>query len=462
LKIIPLSDFDENTCTRIRRADLPSAGLRVIGTDWQRASETGASLGRNIIQWYQAYDEQGNLNFDNLDSTMRGYHDAGMKVILTLRANHPDKSENGFNIGDRTLFVDDSWPKYEYEADWTDYLKNVTDRYYLNPLPEYEDTLAAIQIGNEWGHQFIINESYGRYQVGQEQKAILDLMNFSYKAVKGIAPDLSVFAFAISGTPGWALGDGQYDSGDEWTYDGIYYAQKDNKNGISVILPGDVNQGTIAGIKRIIAEGNASYDYFDAHIYFQRPEEARYVANFVRNVWMENEITGKGLVSTEFANPIYNYSYDWHSHSLKAAQAVAYHAGFDTIILGNWYPSPGSPNLLQDSLRSDAGYQFSQVYNYTEFQGITKDFVGVRRQNNLFTFDSQKSYDLNKDVPPYPSYYQCSDGLDNDNDGFADELDSDCEDYYDLSINCNNQKVQNLPGCIDPEGFSEDNWIFLF
>ncbi|OIO80242.1 hypothetical protein AUJ84_04325 [Candidatus Pacearchaeota archaeon CG1_02_32_132] len=476
ITIIPLSDFDESTCTRTRNGlvasgvdKIPSAGLRVIGSDWSRAAATGASYGRDIIQWYEMYDTlelDAPLDFTELDQKIVGYKAANMKVILTLRANHPIRSEIEFNPNSQTLLQDDSWPKFGQEDDWVDYLKNVTDRYYANPTPEHQGVLVAIQVGNEWGHQFKVNESYGRYTQEEEQQAILDLMNLSYNFIKEVSPNIPVIAFAISDTPNMALGAGYDEQG--WKYDGIYYKTNNGLNGITIATRQSVKQDPITSAKSAVVNGSAFYDYFDAHIYFQSPEGARYVANFVRDTWRLNGITGKGLISTEFANPIYNYSYDLHSYNIKAAQAVAYHSGFDAIVWGNWNPSPASPNLLQTSMKFNggAGYQLPQIYNYTYFQGLSKNFDTVSRHGELLSFKIgavEKELNLSKDLPPYPSLYQCSDGMDNDGDGLPDQADSGCYDYYNLAdpTKCNGQKRQTL-NCIDPEGFSENNWIFTF
>lgn len=469
ITVIPLTDYNESTCTRTRNGlvygvnQLPSAGLRVVGTDWSRAAATGASLGRDIVQWYEPYDSfepDANLNFTELDRRIAGYKAANMKVILTLRANHPNRSESSFDPNTQTLFQDDSWPKFDQEQAWKDYLQAVVKRYYRGDDGEqYAGALAAIQIGNEWGHQFTINSSYGRYQSGEEQEAILDLMEFSYSAVKEISPELPVIGFAVSGTPNWALGAGWNEDGGR--YDGIYYTINTQVNGISIVRQPDIDQATIANIREVLTEGSSFYDYFDAHIYFQSPEEARYVANFIRDTWRQNGIR-KGLVSTEFATPTYNYSHDLHSYNIKAAQAVAYHAGFDTIIWGNWNPSPGSPNLLQTSLKysGGSGYQTKQIGNYTYFQSLSKNFNTVSREGDSFSFGINNNYNnfsLADDIPTYPSLYQCFDGLDNDDDGLIDSADSHC-----TNLGCNGGRQNITLGCIDPEGFSEDDWIFTF
>ncbi len=473
INFVYLDDFNQSTCTRTRFGlldsnidKIPSAGVRVIGTDWN-ANRSGASYGRNLVQWYTMYDSNGNLKFDALDTIIAGHKGAGLKIILTLRANHPEKSEVGFDPNSRTLFQPDSYPKNEQE--WLDYILNVTDRYYVNPAPEHEGVLIAVQIGNEWGHQFEVNESYGRWRADEKEAAILKLQNISYNAIKNIAPALPVVAFATSGTPNFALGAGYHEDG--WKYDGTYYNSSSRRNGVIVVRQQDINPDVVSNFKGAIINGSPFYDYFDAHIYFQNPEEARYVANFIRDTWRLNGIAGKGLISTEFANPIYNYSYDHHSYSLKMAQAVAYHSGFDSIVWGNWNPSPASPNLLQSSLKRcstnlPSCYLLGQIGNYTELQGLGKDFNGIRRNNSLFTFSGSgydNDIDLGVGMPAYPSLYQCSDGLDNDNDGLADSQDPDCYDYYNINdpSRCDGQKRQTAT-CIDPEGFSETTWIFTF
>lgn len=474
--VIYLSDFNENTCTRTRFGllslgidKIPSAGIRIVGNDYNNAKNAGASFGRDLIQWYTMYGltGEGELDFSSMDAKMAEYKVANMKVILTLRVNHPTKSEVGFETGGRTLFEPDSYPKDITE--WTEYLQAFADRYYVNPAPEYAGVLAAIQIGNEWGHQFEINESYGRWNSNQRDEAILSLQNISYNAIKEIAPRLPVVAFAVSGTPAFTLGAGYNEDG--WIYNGQYYDPAlGRKNGISIIRQEDVGQNTVDSFRRAMVNGSPYYDYFDAHIYFQNPEEARYVANFVRDTWKDNGITGKGLISTEFAVPIYNYSYDWHSYTIKVAQAVAYHAGFDAITWGNWNPSPGM-NLLQTSLKTCGEinsncYQTWQVNNYSYFSGLSKDFSKVKRQGELFSFATSagnNDFNISLDIPAYPGLRQCLDGLDNDNDGLIDLNDVDCLIAHpDCGSGNNIRQDLSNPNCIDPLGFSENNWVFTF
>ena len=357
INVVELSDFDLETCTRTRFGlipgnidKIPSAGVRIIGSDYANAKNSEASFGRDLIQWYTMYGPtgEGELDFSTMDAKMAEYKSGNLKVILTLRANHPNKSEVGFNIGGRTLFEPDSYPKNITE--WTDYLQAFADRYYVNPSPEHAGVLAAIQVGNEWGHQFEVNGSYGRWNSNQRDEAILSLQNVSYNAIKEIAPSLPVVAFAVSGTPAFTLGAGYNEDG--WIYDGQYYNPVlGRRNGISIIRQEDVGQNTVESFRRAMVNGSPFYDYFDAHIYFQNPEEARYVANFVRDTWRVNGISNKGLISTEFAVPIFNYSYGLHGYNVKAAQAVAFHAGFDAKLSGSPLCCPLSPLIFTNPPR---------------------------------------------------------------------------------------------------------------
>lgn len=456
---------DLSGCTRTRFGTLapgidkiPSAGVRVINNDYY-ANTTGASYGRNIIQWYDMYDGSGNLNFTNLDSIMEGHKNAGMKLILTLRSNDPNKSEVGFDTSIRTILQPDSYPKSE--SNWTDYLKNVTYRYYANATENVSGVLLAIQIGNEWSHQFEINETRGVWNSSMEELAMLNLMNISYSAIKNVSTTIPVIMFAVTGVTNVALKAGFNEAG--WKYAGNYYIN--NRSGISIIDEGDLNINLVAAFQRAVVNGSPFYDYFDSHIYFQDPEEARYAANLIRSIWIDNGITGKGLISTEFADPIYNFSYDLHSYNIKTAQAVAYHSGFDSIVWANWNPAQANPNILQTSFKicaliDSSCYRSKQINNYTYMQNISKDFINVTRNSDLFTFSNASTnnqINISIGVPVYPGLYQCSDGIDNDYDGLIDSLDNECYVGY-----CNGTQNVNDPNCVDPEGFSEENWIFTY
>ena len=295
------------------------------------------------------YDSAGNLDFTNLDTAIDGYKNHGMKEILTLRANDPERSEVSFDKTGRTLFQPDSYPKDEQV--WIDYIKNITMRYYVGDGSGHEGAIAGIQVGNEWSHQFKINESYGRYTQNERGKAILDLMNLSYNSIREVSSTVPIIGFAVSITPKFALGAGYNEKG--WLYDNNYYTYgKKPVENVTIIRQEDVNSSLVEGVESLIVNGSYFYDYFDAHIYFQTPDDARYVANWIRDTWRKAGVTPKGLISTEFANPTYNSSYDLNSYLIKAGQAEAFHAGFDSIVWANWNPSQGRSEEHTSELQS--------------------------------------------------------------------------------------------------------------
>ena len=127
--VIASSDFNEDTCTRTRRENIGTLGFFPLGgnTNLATAYQLGASYHRMIIQWHKAYDEKGNFNYGALDKIFEDAERNNLKIIVSLRSNHPEKSSVTFIPGERTINDPDSLPKNEQE--WKNYVREFVNRY---------------------------------------------------------------------------------------------------------------------------------------------------------------------------------------------------------------------------------------------------------------------------------------------------------------------------------------------
>ncbi len=382
-KIIPLSDFNESTCTRTRKVNIPSAGMFTAGTDAEKVATTGSSYIRNIIKWREAYDEQGNLNFIAMDSWVQNLENNDMEFILSLRSNHPEKSTIGFEYGQgRGYDEPDSPPKDEEE--WKEYVRQVVSRYQNRGL-------IAVSLGNEVT-QFEVNYTLLEGKYGTTEEALigeyLRLLEITNDAIKEINPDIQTITPGLvsGGLLNLVLADGFNEKG--WRY-------KDTcDNGIAVQTFSDLNGQTSDDykfgrlFKSLMIDGSDYYDYLNVHPYVGFSEDPQYTANWIRNIWKENGIQDKGLISLEFGAPFYNYSTEYHSYTIPTTHTTAYHAGWDSITFSGWFSYGGwAINFKRINLVVDGGYRSPLIDKYADTISKTKDFKTVSKTGeNTFTF----------------------------------------------------------------------------
>ena len=370
---------DLSNCKRERDSRLPSSGLHAAGKDFARTAPTGTSYHRLIIQWYQAYKD-GVLNTDWLDHYFDEANRYGMKVILSLRANHPQKSSTTFDpsAAEKTYQTPDSLPHDLNE--WTSYVKQIVQRY-------SDEGLIAVAVLNELP-QFEKNKI-----LPERKKDLLTMMKATYETIKAVNPRMIVISPATTGGHMLALKEGFNERG--WIYVGNdtkgyqQLTQADAKKLYAKRKPRE-SESEIGLFETVVIDGAPYYDFLDTHLRSDFAEDPRFVANFIRHLWQVNGIQGKGLMALEFGGPFHPYSEEAQVYMIRAAQMVAYSAGFDAITWAPWYIEKKQALKYQRNALVDQNNRLKPdlVEAFKTLVTETKNFTMVKRldlQNFVFT-----------------------------------------------------------------------------
>ncbi|PIY81755.1 hypothetical protein COY79_00975, partial [Candidatus Pacearchaeota archaeon CG_4_10_14_0_8_um_filter_35_169] len=454
--IVKLGDF-EDYCTRTRDGNIapgivkiPYIGFHNAGArDVQYTSPMGAKFHRKIAAWHQAYNPDGSVKTDAFDSDITTFYEpSDTKIVLTLRTNHPEKAECWFDVSQRGLDQIDSYPLDEQE--WKDYVKFLVDKYYVQPVNNGDWVpLTAIQLGNEWSHQFQVKTDYNldchnekwisnnapdkldEYKVLKTQK-IVSLLRITHDAIDEAIPPgmdtLPLMTFGITGVDNMALGEGFTTRG--WTYSGMF------TGGVSIIYQNETNRQIATDVETFLYDAKDYYEYVDIHSRTNFYQDHGYVAQWIRDFWQRRSITGKGLSSTEYGGPFYTYTPEYHEYYVPVSLAHSYLSGFDAIA---WAPWSGGPNAHFELVGMTQTGGTARPYARNGFSKLTTaalDYSKIRLEssNNYVFLDSNNqeigrvdvSLNVPLEIPDPMDYNQCSDGFDNDNDGDIDGVDSLC------------------------------------
>jgi len=140
--------------------------------------------------------------------------------------------------------------------------------------------------------------------------------------------------------------------------------------------------------KEIIVTGAPYYDYLNLHQRFDFPNEVVFHVNWARDILKNNKITGKGIIGTEFGGPFSYYSPEYHEYMIKAANVLAYYAGFDSITWSYFAYLPGWFNYNYPALVDENGnLKQGAVDAMKKMTDATKNFKSVRRvSENIYEF----------------------------------------------------------------------------
>jgi|GEM_PF-2760804 len=457
--VVYLEDF-EDECTRVRNGaldptirPLPAIGFHSVGTDpttIDRTADLGAEFQRLIIGWHQAYDEFGNLKLDGLEAAISAYKTRDMKMLLTLKANHPEKSTCTFDISGISLEEKDSYPKNEQE--WKDYIKLIVDRYYVQEVNAgNEPTLVAIQLGNEWSHQFKvstdpISDPYCNNPVSNDIVigSMVDLTALTKQAMDEAMLNLNpgekrlpLVTFGITGGDAFALKRGYNTHG--YIYTGAF------SNGIERKEAADITLESVQYAEKFIVDAAPHYDYLDVHLRGDYFEDYGFLSQWIRDLWNDNNIVGKGISSTEYGGPWAIYTTDYQEYFITATLTHSFLQGYDAIAWASYFPT--MKLNVQFGLEALLNYNQPQeprwyaINGYTAFTTASKGFskVELSGEDSYYFLDSNDNVigylntslgDLKTigvpipDIPSTPN--QCEDGLDNDGDGLIDGEDDFC------------------------------------
>lgn len=444
--IVYLDDFEDD-CTRMRNGlinsdiePIPNIGFHSVGASNLPATSTlGAKFHRIIISWHKVYDENGQLKQDLFDNIEPMYRSKNTKILLTIRPNDPNRSTCSYDIGERNIDETDSYPKNETE--WQDYVKFVVDKYYVQPVNNgVEPVFAGIQLGNEWSYQFTVNTTNNPncnpnlVDPLVKLENMIKLMNLTYSAIQDAQQNLPngvkrlpMTTFGITEVDNFALKRG-FNLEDK-TYGGFF------EKGIREIYPEDLSEGTVFGVEKFIIQASPYYDYLDIHLRGDYYQDYGYVAQWIRDVWDKNGITGKGLSATEFGGPLHFYTTKYQEYYISSSLAHSFFEGFDSIAWASWIPT--KKLLLSFSLEAMIdwnnqprqyarnGYKLftDEASGYSKIRLIGKDTYVFLDLNN----DELGRINISENIPSIPiTFNQCSDGLDNDNDGLIDSQDDFC------------------------------------
>ncbi|NCO11870.1 hypothetical protein GW924_04725, partial [Candidatus Pacearchaeota archaeon] len=450
--IVRLNDFEDG-CTRVRNGlinsdiePIPNIGFHSVGSSHLPATSIiGAKFHRSIVSWHTVYDENGQLKQNLFDNAEEAYNSMDTKILLTVRPNHPNKSTCGYQIGERSIDERDSYPKNETE--WTEYVKFVVDRYYVQPVNNgQESVLAGIQLGNEWGHQFVVNTTNnptcnpGLTSNQEKSDSMIKLMNLTYSAIQEAQENLNpgekklpMLTFGVTGGDNFALKRGYNLEG--MTYNGFL------ETGVRINTPEDVSESFVLGTERFIIDSAPYYDYLDIHFRSNYYQDHGYIAQWARDLWDNNSITGKGLSSTEYGGPFYFYTTDYQKYLIPASLSHSSFQGFDAIAWASWVPArmlSAAANFGLEAMTTFDGNprQYARE-GYKRFTDNSTGYEKIRLVgSDTYVFLDANNIEIGRiniseNVPAIPSTYeQCSDGLDNDNDGLVDGLDDYCGDEY--------------------------------
>jgi len=399
--VIVLSDFNESTCTRIRKENIGSLGFFPVGgnTNLAAAYQLGASYHRVIIQWHQAYDGLGNFNYAPLDAIFADTQRNNLKVILSLRSNHPEKSSVTFIPSERSIDDPDSIPKNEQE--WKNYVKETVNRYKNRGL------VAVSTINEIWQFKTNLPENHPDYEA-RKRAEIVQLMRMTYEAVREVDQSIPVLSPAVTGGEIEALTKG-------YNENGFIYVGNDN-TGISKLdresairRPGNTNSELYR--RAVIVDGAPYYNYLDLHQRVDFGSEIMFVANWARDLLKQNGVTGKGMIATEFGGPFSYYSTPYHAYMVTAANVLAYYAGFDAVTwahlrsLPNWVQNYNNPALFD----SNGNIIIEAAEAMQRMSGTTKNFRTVRKvSENVYEFTlpsgQKQTIDTTLNVPLPPGY----------------------------------------------------------
>jgi len=443
--IVPLSDFDEETCTRTRNGyldgrikPLPPIGFHSIGPSVaERTSEIGANYHRLLISWHKAYNESGDFKKDVFDSMYDVYVDNNMGILLTIKSNDPNRSTCSYEVGERSIDERDSYPKNETE--WTNYVKSLVSEYYVKPILEGNKPLfVGIQLGNEWSHQFVVNTTDNPEcdsdKVDQlvKKEMMVNLTRLTYEAIQEAQESINYGEKMPMVTVG-ITGGSQYALKRGFNLQGIMYTGHYD-GGVKNVTAEDVNEINVQNAESFLIDSAPYYDYIDIHARTNYYDDHGYIAQWVRNLWAENGITGKGLLSDEYAGPFHFYTTEYHEYFSSASISNSFHQGYDSIAWAPWYP-PKQLRInfgmmgMTDWNGDERDYA---VRGYQKIANQSKGFVKVKRIGGMYEFYDNLNnligeINISEDIPEIPdTFEQCSDGLDNDNDGLVDGNDSEC------------------------------------
>ncbi|OIO80238.1 hypothetical protein AUJ84_04305 [Candidatus Pacearchaeota archaeon CG1_02_32_132] len=451
--IVYLDDFEDN-CTRIRNGlinsniePMPYIGFHSVGAlHLPATSAVGAEFHRLIISWHNVYNGDGSFKEDIFNNATLFYKSENTKILLTIKANDPNRSTCSYQIGERSIDERDSYPKNE--AEWTNYVKFVVDKYYVQPVNNgSESVLAGIQLGNEWSHQFVVNTTGNptcdpRNTI-QEVKfeSMIKLMNLTYSAMQEAQESLNpgeerlpMITYGLTGVDNFALKRGF--NLENITYDGFL------ENGIINNTPKDIDESSVEKIEDFIINSSSYYDYLDIHFRSNYYQDHGYVAQWIRDLWKDNGIMGKGLSSTEYGGPFYFYTTDYQKYFIPSSLTHSFFEGFDSIAWASWVPAKKLTFKVNFGLEAMTNFnggarQYARD-GYKRFTDESKGYSKIRLiGTDTYVFlnasdDEIGRLNLSEGVPAIPTTYeQCSDTLDNDNDGLVDggELDY-CGDGY--------------------------------
>lgn len=445
--IVYLGDF-ENNCTRIRDGlidsdikPIPYAGFHSAGArDSPQTAGVGAKYHRVIVSWHDAYYPNGSIKegylLEGAEQTLK---DNNIKLVLTVRTNDPNRGTCSYTIGERSADEIDSYPRNESE--WTSYVKFIVNKYYTQQIINGEEPLlAGIQVGNEWSHQFSVNTTnnpgcdINLVDGNVKIDTMINLTRLTYNAVQeaqqnlpASAKKLPVLAFGITGVDKFALKRGFNTNG--FTYNGFF------SNGIIINYPDDVSENTVSGIEKFITRAAPYYDYLDIHLRANFYYEHGFVAQWIRDLWKANGITGKGLIATEYAGPFSFYTTNYHKYFIPVSLAHSLFEGFDSIAWSPWNAEEKQNVNFALMSMTNSNRQARQYARdgYKTFTDAADGFKKIR----LHGSDTYEFLDANnqvigtinasQNIPAIPAtFQQCSDLLDNDNDGQIDGQDSFC------------------------------------
>lgn len=445
--VLYLDDFDGNCTRKINGLidediePIPYLGFHSVGPSHAPLTvPLGAKFHRSILSWHEAYDENGEIREDILGASDQFYRDQNLKVLLTIRVNDPNRSTCSYEIGERSLDEVDSYPKNETE--WKNYVQTIVNEHYVRPILEgKEPALAGLQLGNEWSHQFSVNTSDnpGCDGDGRDNSVKLERMialtRLTYEAIQEAQESLPngekrlpMVTFGVTGVDNYALKRGFNLEGK--TYEGYI------ESGIRDIYPADVNEILLMGTEKFIIDASPYYDYLDIHSRTNYYYDHGYVAQWVRDVWKENGITGKGLSATEYGGPFHFYTTDYQEYFIPASLAHSFFEGFDVIAWASWLPAKKLTNAANFGLEAMTDWDRQpRQYARDGYQRFASNSAGLSKimleANDTYIFLDVNNQVIGKinitqDIDIPRTFEQCSDGLDNDNDGQTDSLDEYC------------------------------------
>lgn len=330
------------------------------------------------VKWESIEPSKGEYYFDGIDSMIRNFSYAEIKlIIITLRAisswGGNEYAMSQVVPGDPTTAYS-GFPK-DMSA-WIDFVNKVVERYDgdgINDMPGLTIPVKYWQIEAEWLWQWV-----------DTKENLVEFLGQTSAVIRQTDPAAKIISPAFTGIAYLALVDGMIPEG--------YVEAGDNTDSpIQVTADMIINTPEYNearnNVEYLLDEGRYYFDIVDFHTYTR---EASIITP--QKEWLKNTTVGMGydipIWTLENGGPFYGYTDKKHSEEVIKRYVTSFASGIERVFWSSLDPTQGfSQNYLRLALISEMGEKKPAYYTYK--------LMAAKLENRIF----------DRKIPTKPNIY---------------------------------------------------------